>query len=96
MELQKKFVHGGGGGGEGGRWGEGEGGGGGGGEFWCSPSHGQPKSVGGGETSPPDLGAHLWVHTEGPPPPHDGPFAGWGSVGRGLEVGNRGNPNRNL
>ena len=23
----------------------------------------QPKSIGGGETSPPDLGAHLWVHT---------------------------------
>ena len=31
------------------------------------PSHRQPKSIGGGETSPPDLGAHLWVHTEGPP-----------------------------
>ena len=25
-------------------------------------------ATGGGETSPPDLGAHLWVHTEGPPP----------------------------
>ena len=31
--------------------------------------HRQPKSVGGGETSPRDLGAHLWVHTEGPPLP---------------------------
>ena len=29
------------------------------------PSHRQPKSIGGGETSPPDLGAHLWVHTQG-------------------------------
>ena len=51
------------------------------------PSHTQPKSIGGGETSPPDLGAHLWVHTEAPPPPHDGLFAGWGSVGRGLRGG---------
>ena len=48
------------------------------------PSHRQPKSIGGGETSPPDLGAHLWVHTEGP---HDGGFEGWGSVGRGLRGG---------
>ena len=59
---------GGGGGGEGG-----EGGGGGGGEentrILVLPSHRQPKSIGGGETSPPDLGAHLWVHTEGTPPP---------------------------
>ena len=56
------------GGGQGGR-GEGEGGRGGGeGGFWCSP-HRQPKSIEGGETSPPDVGAHLWVHTEGPPPP---------------------------
>ena len=59
------------GGGGGGRGGGGEGGEGGGGEppgFWCQ---GQPKSIviGGGETSPPDLGAHFWVHTEVPPPP---------------------------
>ena len=33
-------------------------------QFWCS----QPKSIEGGETSPPDLGAHLWVHTERDPP----------------------------
>ena len=68
-----------GGGGEGGRGGEGGGKGGGrGGEggrgergrgFLVLPSHRQPNSIGGGETSPPDLGAHLWVHTEGPPPP---------------------------
>ena len=32
-------------------------------------SHRQPKSIGGGETSPRDLGAHLWVHTERDPPP---------------------------
>ena len=31
--------------------------------------------------SPRDLGAHLWVHTDEPPPP---------------KVGNRGNPNMNL
>ena len=70
---------GGGGGGEGGGGEGGEGGGGGGGEGgrqgreggWGgeSPSHRQPKSIGGGETSLPDLGAHLWVHTEAPPPP---------------------------
>ena len=71
------------------RWGRGAGGG--------VPSHRQPKSMGGGETSAPDVGAHLWVHTEGAPPPHyDGDFAGWGSVGGDEEVGNRGNPNRNL
>ena len=29
-----------------------------------------------------------------PPPLRDGNFVGWGSLGRGLEVGNRGNPNR--
>ena len=52
-------------------------------------SHKQPKSAGGGETSPLDPGAHLWVHTERdpPPPPHDGNFEGWGSVGRGLRGG---------
>ena len=27
------------------------------------------NGMGGGETSPRDLGARLWVHTEGPPPP---------------------------
>ena len=69
---------------EGGRRGE-EGGGGGRGEgtrILVLPSHRQPKSIGGGETSPPDLGAHLWVHTEGPPPPHSG---------EGIKMGNRGN-----
>ena len=50
-------------------------------------AHRQTKSMGGGETSPPDLGAHLWVHTERDPPPHDGKFEGWGSVGRGLRGG---------
>ena len=60
-------MEGGGGGGEG-RKGEGT-------RSLVLPSHRQPKSIGGGETSPPDLGAHLWVHTEGrTPPPHDGPF----------------------
>ena len=45
-----------------------------------APSHKQPKSIGGGETSPRDLGARLWVHTEGPPPP---PPRGWfGRVGQ--------------
>ena len=61
-----------GGGGEGGRGGGGGGGrveGVGEGVFFGAPLHRQPKSIGGGETSPPDLGAHLWVHTEGPPPP---------------------------
>ena len=49
------------------------------------PSHRQPKSIGGGETSPPDLGAHLWVHTEAaPPPPHDGVFVG-GVSGEGIK-----------
>ena len=48
------------------------------------PSHRQPKSIGGGETSPPDLGAHLWVHTEGPPPP-PGPFCGVGVSGEGIK-----------
>ena len=53
------------------------------------PSHKQPKSIQGGETSPPDLGARLWVHTEGPPPPPppEGGLGGWGSVGRGLRGG---------
>ena len=27
------------------------------------------RSIGGRETSLRDLGAHLWVHTEGPSPP---------------------------
>ena len=75
---------------EGGGGGGGGGGGRGGGRHqdFGLPSHRQPKSIGGGETSPPDLGAHLWVHTEAPtPPPHDGLFAGWGSVGRGLRGG---------
>ena len=76
------------GGGEGGR---GEGGGG--GEatrILVLPSHAQPKSIGGGETSPPDLGAHFGVHTEAPPPPPPHPrggLEGWGSVGRGLRGG---------
>ena len=56
-------------GGRGGRGGGGEGGGGRGGEGGrgggCSP----PTDSQGGETSPPDLGAHVWVHTEEPPPP---------------------------
>ena len=43
----------------GGRGGRGGGGGAGGGE----------GSIRGVETSLPDLGAHLWVHTEGPLPP---------------------------
>ena len=79
----------GGGGGGGGR--EGEGGGGGrGGEgntrILVLPSHRQPKSIGGGETSPPDLGAHLWVHTEGtPPPPPRWPFCGVGVSGEGIK-----------
>ena len=53
----------GGGGGEGGGRGEG------GRRILVFPSHRQPKFIGGGEASPPDLGAHLWVHTEGPPRP---------------------------
>ena len=66
-------------GGRGGRgWGEG-----GSGRILVFPAHRQPKSIGGGETSPPDLGAHLWVHTEGTP--HNGNFEGWGSMARGLE-----------
>ena len=56
--------------GVGGQGGRGEGGGrGGGGPDFGAPLHKQPKSIGGGETSPPDLGARLWVHTEAPPPP---------------------------
>ena len=62
-------------GGEGGQEGEGGKGGVGGGEGGAGqggilvlPSHKQPKSTERGETSPPDPGAHLWVHTEGPPP----------------------------
>ena len=45
------------GGGRGGDGGKG-GGGGEGGRILVLPSHRQPKSIGGGETSPPDLGAH--------------------------------------
>ena len=56
------------------------------------PSHRQPKYIGGGETSPPDLGAHLWVHTEAPPPPPT--TVVW--RGGGQWGGNGGNPNRNL
>ena len=76
----------GGGGREGGEGGRGGGGGGEGGRgILVLPVHKQPKSTGGGETSPLDPGAHLWVHTERDPPPptHDGNFEGWGSVGRG-------------
>ena len=65
----------------GGRVGEWEGGKG--TRIWVLPSHRQPKSIQGGETSPPDLGAHLWVHTEGPPLPHNGAlalFRGWGEA----------------
>ena len=66
-------VGGGGGGGEGG------GGGGGGARILALPSHKQPKSIGGGDTSPPDLGARLWVDTEGPPPPPPRDYlGGWG------------------
>ena len=52
-------------GGEGGKGaaGGGKGVGGGGAGFWS-------KFMGGGETSPPEIGAHLWFHTEGPP--HNG------------------------
>ena len=60
--------------------GGGEGGGGGHQDFGA-PLPQTAKSIGGGETSPRDLGAHLWVHTEGPPPPHDGPFQGGGQEG---------------
>ena len=79
-------------GGEGGRGGGGEGGGGRGGgrggRILVLPSHGQPKSIGGGETSPPDLGAHLWVHTEEPPPPPPRwPFCGVGVSGEGIRGG---------
>ena len=42
---------------------------------------GEGNPFGGGETSPPDLGAHLWVHTEGP---HDGNFA-VGVSGEGIK-----------
>ena len=69
--------------GEGGEGGEGGGrGGGGGGEggrgeagILVLPAHKQPKSTGGGETSPLEPGAHLWVHTERDPPP---PPPRWG------------------
>ena len=74
----------GGGGGRGGRGGKG-GGRGEGTRILVLPSHRQPKSIGAGETSPPDLGAHLWVHTEGPPPAMW--FRGVGSVWRGLRGG---------
>ena len=72
---------GGGGGGRGGGGGgqEGEGGGG----VLVLPSHRQPKSIGGNETSLPDVGAHLWVYTEGPPPPTMALLRG----GRGLRGG---------
>ena len=49
------------------------------------PSHRQPKSIGGGETSPPDLGAHLWVHTERPPPPMMA-RRGWVGIGE-IRIG---------
>ena len=89
---------GGGGGGGGGRGGggEGEGGGGGGGEFWCSPPTDSPNPLEAAKLHRRTLGLIYGFTQRDPPPPHDGPFAGWGSVGRGLEVGNRGNPNRNL
>ena len=53
-----------------------------GGKVLVLPSHRRPKSIGGGETSPPDLGAHLWVHTGGPPPPTMVTLIGFGR-GRG-------------
>ena len=40
--------------------------GGGRGNGWVGPYR-QPRSIGGGEISPQDLGAHLWVHTDEPP-----------------------------
>ena len=85
------------GGGRGGRGG-GEGGEGGGARILVLPSHRQPKSIGGGETSPPDLGAHLWVHTEAPPPPPPTmAFCGVGVSGEGIKRwGIEGIPNRNL
>ena len=70
-----------GGGGGGGAGGGGGGGGGGEGErvFWCSP----PTDS---FTAGP-WGSFMGSHGGTPPPPHDGNFAGWGSVGRGLRGG---------
>ena len=75
------------GGGQGGEGGGRGGGGGEGGGILVLPSHRQPKSIGGGETSPPDLGAHLWVHTEAtrPPPPPRWWFGGVGVSGEGIK-----------
>ena len=81
---------GGGGGGWGGRGGEG---GRGAGPDFGAPPHKQPESIGGGETSPPDLGARLWVHTEGPPPPSRGGQRG-GDKRRGIEESEIGTSDR--
>ena len=40
------------------------------------PSHRQPKSIGGGETSPRTLGLIYGFTQREPPPPHNGPLRG--------------------
>ena len=72
------------GGGEGGG-GEGRGGGGGWGGWGGMREWGR-GFIGGGQTSPPDLGA----------PPPTKMLTLWGGGQWGLRGGNRGNPNRNL
>ena len=82
-------------GGEGGRGGggRGEGGGGGGGEgegtrILVSPPTDSPNPLEAAKLHRRTLGLiYGFTQRHPPPPPHDGLFAGWGSVGRGLRGG---------
>ena len=82
-----------GGGGEGGEGGGGGGGGGGGEGGQLSrtlvpPSTDSPNPLEEAKLHRRYPGAHLWVHTKGPPPPPPTMVTlGWGSVGRGLRGG---------
>ena len=65
-------------------------GGGGGGAVWCSPAPDSPNPVEEAKLHRRTLGLIHGFTQRGPPlppPPHDGNFAGWGSVGRGLRGG---------
>ena len=56
--------------------------------FWYSPPTDSPNPLEEAKLHRRTLGLiYGFTQREPPPPPHDGPFAGWGSVGRGLRFG---------
>ena len=53
----------------------------------CSPPTDSPNPLEAAKLHRRTLGLIYGFTQRDPPPPHDGPFAGWGSVGRGLRGG---------